>query len=97
MEAFNIKITYGTNLVTLTVLPVQENIFKLIYFGGIIGTICFDGKDWDLVTSAEMLRGDHLPPYRPGKIGERTEIELTDHVIDKIGWEIELERYEEVA
>lgn len=96
MDSFNIKIAYGTNEILLSILPSQNNTYKIIYYGGILGTICHDGKDWELVTVEETFQ-DHLPPYRPGEIGERVEIELTDHVVDRIGWEIELELFEEVA
>ncbi|WP_276090793.1 hypothetical protein [Pedobacter sp. JY14-1] len=97
MEAFDIKIAYGTQEVSLTVLPAENNIYRLLYHGGILGAVCFDGRDWDRVTSDTLIYTDEYPRYMPGKVGERIEIELTDHVIDRIGWEIELEFFEEVA
>jgi hypothetical protein len=89
MEPFNIRISYGTNEVTLTILPDDEGYYKVIYFGGILGAVCYDGKDWDLVERDKISAGD-LPLYEPGPVGERIEIELTDHVVDRIGWEINL-------
>lgn len=89
MEPYNIKISYGTKEVTLTILPTDEGYYKVIYFGGILGGVYFDGKDWDLVEQDKITAGD-LPLYEPGRIGERIEVELNDHVVDRIGWEISL-------
>jgi hypothetical protein len=89
MEPYNIKISYGTKEVTLTILPTDEGYYKVIYFGGILGGVCFDGKDWDLVEQHKIKVGD-LPLYEPGRVGERIEIELNDHMVDRIGWEINL-------
>lgn len=86
---FNIKITYGSNEVAVTILPTDEGYYKVVYYGGIIGAVCFDGKDWDLVPSEKIIAGD-LPLYTPGPLGERIEIELTDQVADRIGLEISL-------
>jgi hypothetical protein len=89
MEPYNIKISYGTKEVTLTILPTAEGYYKVIYFGGILGGVCYDGKDWDLMEQHKITAGD-LPFYEPGPVGERIEIELNDHVVDRIGWEINL-------
>ncbi len=89
MESFNIKISYGTNEVTLTILPTDNDYYKVIYYGGVLGAVCFDGNDWEAVAPENLEAGD-LPFYEPGRPGERIEIELTDHVIDRIGWEIRL-------
>lgn len=89
MKPYNIKISYGTNEVTLTILPTNEGYYKVIYYGGILGAVFFDGKDWDSVANDHIVQGD-LPFYEAGRIGERIEIELSDHVIERIGWEIHL-------
>jgi hypothetical protein len=89
MSPFNIKIVYGSNEVTLTVLPTENDYYKIIYFGGILGAVCYDGQDWDLISKEHIDAGD-LPFYQPGAIGERIEIELNDQVVDRIGWEIKL-------
>ena len=88
MKPYNIKISYGKDEVTLTILPSGEY-YKVIYYGGILGGVCFDGKDWDLLDADQIIAGD-LPLYEPGRVGERIEIELTDHVVERIGWEINL-------
>jgi hypothetical protein len=41
------------------------------------------------VAQNKITTGD-LPLYEPGRVGERIEIELSDHVVDRIGWEINL-------
>lgn len=89
MEPYNIRISYGSHDVTLTILPAEQGYYKVIYYGGILGGVCYDGKDWDIVGPDKIIAGD-LPFYEPGLVGERIEIELNDHVVDRIGWEINL-------
>lgn len=84
---FNIKIGYGKNEVTLTILP-KEEYFKVIYFGGIMGAVrCVDG-DWDLI-EPDGLEGGDLPLYTPDLKGERLEVVLDENTVDMIGREIE--------
>jgi hypothetical protein len=89
MDPFNIKIKYGTQEVTLTILPTEEEYYKVIYYGAILGAVCFDGEHWDQVPLEQIAAGD-LPFYEPGSNGDRVEIEMTDYVIDRIGEEIDL-------
>lgn len=86
---FNIKVGYGENEVTLTILPVRENYYKVIYFGGVMGAVCFNGEDWDSIEKEDIEAGD-LPLYEPELNGERLEIVLDQFTIDAIGEEIEL-------
>lgn len=88
-EPFNIKIGYGENEVTLTILPVRDNYYKVIYFGGVMGAVCFNGEDWDLIEKEDVETGD-LPLYKPELNGERLEIVLDQFTVDVIGEEIEL-------
>jgi hypothetical protein len=88
-EPFNIKIGYGENEVTLTILPVEENYYKVIYFGGVMGAVCFNGEDWDLIEKEDVEAGD-LPLYEPELKGDRLEIVLDQLTVDAIGEEIEL-------
>ncbi len=88
-EPFNIKIGYGEKEVTLTILPVKENYYKVIYFGGVMGAVCFNGEDWDLIEKEEVEAGD-LPLYEPELKGDRLEIVLDELTVDAISEEIEL-------
>lgn len=88
-EPFNIKIGYGENEVTLTILPVGDNYFKVIYFGGVMGAVYFNGEEWDLIEKDEVKPGD-LPLYHPELNGERLEIVLDQLTVAAIGEEIEL-------
>lgn len=92
-EAFNIKIGYGNKEVTLTILE-EEDYYKVIYFGGIMGAVRASDGDWDLVDPEEVEAGD-LPQYTPDLKGERLEIVLDEHTIESIGREIELHYWED--
>jgi len=91
MEAFNIKVGYGNNEVTLTILPAKEGYYKVIYYGGILGAIQYmnDTDGWEIVPPEEVVSGD-LPLYEPDLTGERLEIVLNDETVDEIGDEITL-------
>lgn len=92
-EAFNIKIGYGNKEVTLTILE-EEDYYKVIYFGGIMGAVRASDGDWDLLDPEEVAAGD-LPQYTPDLKGERLEIVLDEHTIESIGREIELHHWDE--
>ena len=87
MEPFNIKIKYHSNEITLTILPAENNIFKIIYFGGILGAVQLDHEEWYFRPIEEIEAGS-LPYYTPGKEGSHIEIELTEFVVEQIGAEI---------
>ncbi|WP_316810898.1 hypothetical protein [Pedobacter heparinus] len=87
--AFNIRIGYGKKEVTLTILPVKENYYKVIYYGGVMGAVCYNGDEWDLIEKEDVEPGD-LPFYEPDLNGERLELILNETAVDAIGEEIEL-------
>ncbi|MEJ5961683.1 hypothetical protein [Pedobacter immunditicola] len=91
MEPFNIKVGYGDNEVTLTILPTKEKYYKVIYYGGIVGAIRYmnDTDGWEVVPPEEVVAGD-LPLYEPDLTGERLEVVLNDETVDEIGNEITL-------
>lgn len=90
MEPFNIKIGYGEKEVTLTILPIEAGYYKVIYFGAILGAVCYDQESdyWQAVPIEEIEAGD-LPLYRHDLNGDRLEVVLTDGCIQEIGNEIE--------
>jgi hypothetical protein len=91
MEPFNIKVGYGENEVTLTILPTEEGYYKVIYYGGILGAVRYenDTDGWEVVPPEEVVAGD-LPLYEPDLNGDRLEIVLNDETVDEIGTEITL-------
>jgi hypothetical protein len=91
MEPFNVKKGYGENEVTLTILPIQEGYYKVIYYGKILGTIRLvkDTSCWELVPPEEVVAGD-LPLYEPDLSEDRLEVILDDETVDEIGNEITL-------
>jgi len=89
MEPFNIRVRYGSGEVTLTILPENKENFKIVYYGGILGGIKKENKEWDQIP-LEDVAGADLPLYEPKYGEERIKIELTGHVIDRIGEEIDL-------
>lgn len=95
MEPFNIKIGYGRKEVTLTVLPVPEGYFKIIYYGAILGAVQFEGEDWVLVPADEVVAGG-LPLYEPGRNGDKIEIDLSEYTIEQIGREIDV-HYDDIT
>lgn len=85
---FNIKIGYGEKEVTLTILPTDDHYYKVIYFGGIMGALSFNGEEWELIEKEDLESGD-LPFYEPKMKGDRLEIVLNEPTINAIGLEIE--------
>ncbi|WP_449437119.1 hypothetical protein [Pedobacter steynii] len=90
---FNIKIGYGQNEVTLTILP-QDDYFKVIYFGGIMGAVGYADADWTLIDPEKIAPGD-LPMYTPDLKGERLKVILNEATVDAIGKEIEMHYHRE--
>lgn len=87
MEPFNIKIRYGQNEVTLTILPTAHGYYKVIYFGGILGAVHQHSEGWQLVPEDELIAGD-LPMYTSDLSNDHVEIILNEHTVEKIGEEI---------
>lgn len=90
MKPFNIQINEASTPITLTLLPTDEDYFKVIYYGGILGAISFNHKKkkWELVPPNNVEAGD-LPPYTARSDDERVPLKLDFETIVKIGAEIE--------
>ena len=84
MEAFNIKINANEKELTLTILPIEANAYKIIYNGGILGGINITETDYQFIEPEDLEPGD-LPLYEY-KQGESVEepIELTSAIIKEI-------------
>jgi len=97
MEPFNIKVGFGENEVTLTILP-TENFYKVVYYGGILGAIKYenDTDGWELMSREEYTAGD-LPFYTQELNSDRLEFVLDDNMVDHIGEEIENKLYDPEA
>lgn len=91
MEPFNIKVGYSEREVCLTVLPVEENFYKIIYYTGVLGAVRYqnDTDGWEVVPQDEIPVAD-LPNYVHDLSSDRLEVVLTDETVDEIGNEIEL-------
>ena len=88
MKPFNIKIGYGANQVTLTILPTADNHFKVIYYAAILGTVRLDIDSWELVDNEKLEAGD-LPYYQHDVNSGRINIILNEATVDEIGEEIQ--------
>ena len=93
MEPFNIKVGFGDNEVTLTILPMVD-FYKVIYYGAILGAIKYenDTDGWEIMSRDEYEAGD-LPFYTHDLSSDRLEFVLDDNTVDHIGTEIETARY----
>lgn len=89
MDVFNIKIGFGENELTLTILPTEEGHYKIIYYGGVLGAIRLeaDNETWEKVPEDELEAGD-LPFYKHDLTADRLEIVLDDPIVTRIGEEI---------
>lgn len=90
MEPFNIKVGFGQKEVTLTIMPVDEGYYKVIYYGGILGAVRYenDTDGWEIVPQEEITPGD-LPFYEYTLNSDRLNFVLDDNTVDHIGYEIE--------
>ena len=88
MEVFNIKIGFGRNEVTLTILP-AANYYKVIYYGGILGAVRTedDNETWEKVPDEEIETGG-LPFYRHDLKADRLDVVLDNVTVHRIGEEI---------
>lgn len=89
MEAFNIRIGYGENEVTLTILPTSDGYYKVIYYGGILGAVRLedDMESWEKVPDDEIIAGD-LPLYKHDLTADRLDVVLDEITVKRIGEEI---------
>lgn len=88
MEVFNIKIGFGDNELTLTILPAEEY-YKVIYYGGILGAVRLesDNETWEKVPDEEVEPGD-LPLYKHDLTADRLDVVLDEPTVQRIGEEI---------
>lgn len=89
MKVFNIKIGFGENEVTLTVLPVENDYYKIIYYGEILGAIRLeaDNETWEKVPDETLEAGD-LPFFKHDFSSDRLDVILDESTVRKIGEEI---------
>lgn len=88
MEPFNIRIQSQSKETTLTILPIDENGFKVIYNGAVLGAVQKNADTWLALPDEEVEVGD-LPLYKV-KFGEdSSDIELNEATVAQIGAEIE--------
>lgn len=91
MEAFNIKINVAAKEITLTILP-QDDEYKIIYFGGIIGALKQGKNHFDFVKPENVVPGT-LPLYKykqTESAAAEAELKLTKVVLTAIINEVEL-------
>lgn len=88
MEVFNIKIGFGKNEVTLTILP-TEKYYKVIYYGAVLGAVRpeEDNETWEKVPDEEVEAGD-LPFYVHNLSADRLDVVLDNVTVHRIGEEI---------
>jgi hypothetical protein len=93
MEPFNIKIPVQNENITLTILPADDGVFKIIYYGAIFGAVrsADNQGNWLPITIDSLTPGD-LPFYsrKPGL--DHKEIELNATTVSEIGKAIEQEQ-----
>lgn len=89
MKPFNISIGFGEKEVTLTILPVADGYYKVLYYGGIVGALRLDaeGDGWEEVPATEFDAGE-LPWYHPDLSHDQLDFVLCEHTIKQIGEEI---------
>lgn len=88
MEPFNIRIGYGAKEVSLTILPIGDQQFKVIYYGAILGGLKYAADCWEAIAPEALEAGD-LPFYHHNVNSGNVNVILNDATIDEIGAEIE--------
>lgn len=90
MEPFNIKIQIADQTTTLTILPVNTDLFKVVFYGGILAGVrkTTDQNNWEAVPIEELIAGD-LPFYSKDGHVDHQEIELNSNTINQIGQAID--------
>lgn len=89
MKPFNINIAIQQQEVTVTILPIAPNEYKVIYYGGILGAIRYEVslKEWQKIPDEDVLASD-LPPYHNSLNEERIEFTLNEQNVVSIGQQI---------
>lgn len=98
MEPFNIKIAVKNESITLTILPAEEGIFKIVYYGGVLAAVQSTGSkgNWDLIAPDALTSGD-LPFYSRKPGSDHQEIELDEATVNQVGAAIEQEQITKAA
>jgi hypothetical protein len=93
MKPFNIKIPVKGEEITLTILPADDGIFKIVYYTGILGAVQSTGTpaSWSMVPQEELTAGD-LPFYRKAPGSDHPEFELDAVTIEEVGKAIDQEQ-----
>lgn len=91
MKPFNVNISIKQNEVVLTILPIADNEYKVIYYGGILGAIRYEIslKEWQKIPDEDVVISD-LPPYQYGLKEDRIEFTLDEQNVNSIGQQIEM-------
>jgi hypothetical protein len=88
MEPFNIRINYNTRDLTFTILPDDNMLFTIVYFGGVLCAIQKQEDDWVIIDqSATPTSG--LPRYKSDHKNSRIEPTLTPDVLTQVGNKID--------
>jgi hypothetical protein len=90
MEPFNIKLPVSGQTATLTILPAGQGLYKIVYYGAVMGAVRAPeaGKDWMLVPEEELVAGD-LPFYQAAPDSDRVNVRLDEATVRTIGAEIQ--------
>jgi hypothetical protein len=98
MEPFNIKIAVKNETTTLTILPAEEGVFKIVYYGGVLAAVQSTGGQgsWELISPDAITSGD-LPFYSRKPGSDHHEIELDAATVNQIGAAIEQEQTAKAA
>ncbi|MDB5020681.1 MAG: hypothetical protein JWQ28_1808 [Pedobacter sp.] len=98
MDPFNIKILIKDQPLTLTILPVDKELFKVVYFGSILGAVRKEtnGAAWRGVPAEELTAGD-LPFHQKDESNDNPNLELDAKTIEQIGQAIETELTNDLA
>jgi hypothetical protein len=93
MDPFNVKISVADETVTLTVLPVDECLYKVVYYGAILGAVrnVPESALWEVVPPQELTAGD-LPFYQEDPNTRRASVVLDCETAAEIGDAIEKEK-----
>lgn len=91
MKPFNININVQQQSVAVTILPIADNEYKVIYYGGILGAIRYEVslKEWQKIPDEDVVTSD-LPPYEVSLKEDRIEFTLDEQNVNSIGQQIEL-------
>ena len=88
MAPFNIKLKQQDQTVSLTVLPEEAGIFKIIYYAAVLTGVKKVDEQWSLIPTAELQAGD-LPFYTPNTNSDRLELIIDETFVQSAGQAID--------